>query len=501
LDPSYAAAKLRLGFILGRRGGTEDLALALSAFSEAEKLYSAASDYEGVTETLLQRANLLNRRSRAQEAMPVIEQALSVARTVGNRFQEIRLQLLKGVAFRSLGNIASAGDMAQQAVDAALAESMDNLATSGLIDLGNTYLVEGNLESAEPYFKRALEAAQRGKVRRNEARARLSLGSLCEQDHRPEEARQFIETSLAFYRQSGYRRESVQAATLLGSVLRQLGENDEGIRVLNEVLPNAIQLQDRPVEAQLRERIAENLRDRGDWPEALTQYQQTATLFGPVLQAEYTRMDSAGLQSRLNRREDAEHSLAVARQFEARTTSRRLLSLIKYREAEMAYIDARFDAARQLAREALPGVGDERAQRDLALLQVLILIRSGQNSRALESAASLVEELDRTKLVGDAAVARLSIAEALALTGGYQEAAMEMAHKALDFFETKRNWETVWRGRLVAARVSHDRADVEAHLTASRSALAQLRTAWTAATVDLYVLRPDIRLLVGSQSF
>ena len=37
LDPSYAAAKLRLGFLFGRQGGKDEQALA--AFSEAEHLY------------------------------------------------------------------------------------------------------------------------------------------------------------------------------------------------------------------------------------------------------------------------------------------------------------------------------------------------------------------------------------------------------------------------------------------------------------------------------
>src|SRR6185295_2428784 len=42
IDPSYAAARLRLGFLLGRQGGKDDLALA--AFTEAEHLYRSAGD-------------------------------------------------------------------------------------------------------------------------------------------------------------------------------------------------------------------------------------------------------------------------------------------------------------------------------------------------------------------------------------------------------------------------------------------------------------------------
>src|SRR6185369_1247798 len=79
-DPRYAAAQLRHGFILMRRGQNDQ---ALQNFTTAEELYNAASDLEGVTETLYQRANLLNRRSRPAEAIPVIDRALSVARATG----------------------------------------------------------------------------------------------------------------------------------------------------------------------------------------------------------------------------------------------------------------------------------------------------------------------------------------------------------------------------------------------------------------------------------
>src|SRR6185436_21099718 len=129
LNPSYAAARLRLGFMLGRQGGKDDLALA--AFTEAEHLYRDSGDKEGVTETLWNRANLLNRRSRAADAMPVIDAALDMTRSVGNRYQEIRLQFLQGAALRNLGQTTLAAERARLAIEAAAAENMDNLATNG----------------------------------------------------------------------------------------------------------------------------------------------------------------------------------------------------------------------------------------------------------------------------------------------------------------------------------------------------------------------------------
>ena len=145
LDPSYAAAKLRLGFLLGRQGGKDEQALA--AFGEAEALYRIAGNIEGVTQTLLERANLLDRRNREKEALPVIEDALTMARAVGNRYQEVRLRFIQATAVRDLGETERAATLVRDAIDAALAENMDNLAANGQIDLGNAFLRADDFDS------------------------------------------------------------------------------------------------------------------------------------------------------------------------------------------------------------------------------------------------------------------------------------------------------------------------------------------------------------------
>jgi tetratricopeptide (TPR) repeat protein len=280
LDPSYAAAKLRLGFLYGRQGGKDDQALA--TFGEAERLYRMAGNLEGVTQTLLERANLLDRRNREKEALPVIEDALTMAHAVGNRYQEARLQFIQATALRDLGDTEHAATLLQQGIDTAVAENMDNLAANGQIDLGNLYLRRDQFDRAEPVFRRALDIARRARVRRIEARAAVSLASLLEKTKRPAEAKPFVEATLTFYRQSGYERESVQASTILGGLHQQLGDSQEGIRVLIEALPQAIRLGDRRLEAQVRERLADCLADRGDLLRAADEYEHASQLYGPT---------------------------------------------------------------------------------------------------------------------------------------------------------------------------------------------------------------------------
>jgi tetratricopeptide (TPR) repeat protein len=297
LDPSYAAAKLRLGFLFGRQGGKD--AEALVAFGEAQALYRTAGNLEGVTQTLLERANLLDRRNREKEALPVIDEALAMARAVGNRHQEVRLRFIQAAAVRDLGDTERAATVVRDAIETALAQNMDNLAANGQIDLGNIFLRADDFARAEPVFRRALDLAQRARVRRIEARAEVSLGSLLEQTKRPGEAKPLVEAALTFYRQAQYERESVQAATVLGGLHQQLGESQEGIRVLTEALPQAERLQDRRLEGQIRERLADCLTDRGELSRAVAEYERASQLFGPTASGEAARLNAERLRARM----------------------------------------------------------------------------------------------------------------------------------------------------------------------------------------------------------
>jgi len=296
LDPSYAAAKLRLGFLFGRQGGKDEQALA--AFGEAEGLYRSAGNIEGVTQTMLERANLLDRRNRESEALPVIEQALASARAVGNRFQEVRLRFIQATAIRDLGDFTRAATLVAEAIDAALAENMDNLAANGQIDLGNIFLRADDFARAEPVFRRALDIARRAKVPRIAARSQAALGALLEKVNRPAEAKPLVEAALTFYRQAEYERESVQAATILGGLHQQLGDSQEGIRVLTEALPQAIRLQDRRLEAQVRERLADCLADRGEVSRAVAEYERASQLYGPTAAGQALSLKAEQLRAR-----------------------------------------------------------------------------------------------------------------------------------------------------------------------------------------------------------
>ena len=152
----------------------------------------------------------------------------------------------------------------------ALTENMDNLAANGLIDLGNIFLRTGDLRAAEPYFRRALDTAQRGKVRRIEARARIPwalcasrMADLGKPGRSSRPGSRSTEVPGTGVNQSRRLRCPGRcSATARATRRRHSGS-------CARRTPIAIALQDKRVEAQLRERLADNLRDSGEWPAAV----------------------------------------------------------------------------------------------------------------------------------------------------------------------------------------------------------------------------------------
>ena len=152
-----------------------------------------------------------------------------------------------------------------------------------------------------------------------------------------------------------------------------------------------------------------------------------------------------------------------------------------------------------MAISAMPAT-DDQIEPQAKLIESLAEIRTGRRRSGIQSAIQIIQEFDKSKLVGEAAAARLSVAEALAGTSEHS-LARQLTLSALGFFEQRGIWESVWRGRVVAVRASNDSAEAEANMASAHSAFAQLKKIWPAGSVESYMQRPDIKLLCSGLSF
>ena len=91
-----------------------------------------------------------------------MEKSLEASERQKNVYQTVRTLLQLGSIYDVEGNAVQAQDSVKKAVELAQSNGIRNLATNGLLDLGNTLLSRGELEEAGKYLNQAL-AANRGK--------------------------------------------------------------------------------------------------------------------------------------------------------------------------------------------------------------------------------------------------------------------------------------------------------------------------------------------------
>jgi hypothetical protein len=164
-------------------------------------------------------------------------------------------------------------------------------------------------------------------------------------------------------------------------------------------------------------------------------------------------------------------------------------------QAEMAYAAGHFGQALAAAAETLPmAASDWETEEELKLIQARALIRMGRLPQGTDVAAGVIAEMERSKLAGDAAYARLSTAEAL-LAAAAPAPAFEWASDSLAFFEPRQIWEAIVRAQLVEAQASRDSVETDKHILSARAAFDQLKRLWPAAALEGYRNRPDFERL------
>lgn len=484
LNPSSAAAKLRMAMVHGNR---QEIDKANEAFREAEALFQAASMSEGVTETLWQQSRILARTRRAAEALPLIERGRQIAVSTSDFHHELRLRLAEASVHRALGDTGRSLDLARQAVKIAAERGMDAVAAVGSVDMGSAYLIRDQPKEAEEQFQRGLEFAVRGDDDYTEARAALSLGSLRVQYNHADEAIPWIERSLKFFREAGRNKEAMQALLLLGGARTGSARYKEAEEVLREALRLAEQLRDREQQGLSHWYLGEVLEQTGRWPGADAEYSRALEFVGDLRGGYHTAQVlpmRARLRAQLGRFDDAAADIREGLKWAAKISGaqNQVKSRLALAEAEMAYIRSQWGEARAHAERAAGLRGGDAESGQAALLAALTRIRSGDNAGA-GAAVAAIERLDVGKHEFVAARARLWLAEAMQARG---LDGVPHATRALAFFEARENHEAMWRCRRALG------SGVE-HVSASQAALSELKRSWPADAAAAYLGRPDLR--------
>lgn len=500
-DSQYAPAFLRLGVLYGRK---EDLSNANTAFDKADSLFQTLGDFEGRTEVLYQRGVLLNKIGKMSEAQEQLQKALDIARSSSNQYQEIKTMLQMSTVLYSRGKTELAKELAGEAVKLAQDVGIENLATQGLIDLGNAYILRREYSEAERVLKQALDFAKRNKGRRNEAGSRLTLAKLyIQQELNTDEALGYLEQALKYFQEGGYNKEVSLAILLRGRARLLKGDYDGALQDFEQQLQFVQLTNNQSQLASTYLLIGNLLKSLERYPEALTHFKKSydiyQTLDVPVTVG-YLLVDQSEMLWRIGRSNDARSILNDVPAVAGRVDSNYrqvLLARSELVRSQIALTEGAVSEAKTAAEQSLKLSGTRvnhtgvEAKSQLGLSQM----QSGAASTGLQSSRQAVEW---AKQVNDEHLVSRTIlgyAKAL-LESGNARAALSAALEAQQRFNRVAQRESEWQAWLTAGQASQrlsDNGGARDQSEQSSQALAALEQKWGSEAFNSYVNRPDVK--------
>ena len=500
-DRQYAAAFLRVGVLHGRK---QNLDSAAGAFIQAENLYEAASNFEGLTETIYQRGYLLNKLGKITEAQTQFQKVLDKTQATGNKYQHTRTLLQLSSISYTEGQTARAKELAAQAVESARIDGLENLVVEGLIDLGTAFYVRREYNEAENYFKQALDFSQRNKGRRNEAKAMLSLGKLYIQTgQKLDDASRYLEHSINFFQQGSYSNELAEAMIWLGRAKLRKGDYEAAIQEFNKQLLYAEQVNDPSQLAKTHMLIGITLSEQDFYADALNHFDKSFDIYetlGNQLNAGYNLLYRSDMLWRLGRYEEAGLALdqlpAIAERLDSKYKDI-LLARDYLIASQIALSQGNLPEAVSKSRQSLNLANTQAryASVDAKCVLGLAMIFSGakaEGKRLCEEAFEMAERTDNHLMLSRA---QLALAEAMLETGDAQGALLNSL-EAQRSFEQSDQMEPGWRAASIASRACrllNKTASEQDQSSRSENLLSGLQQRWGEAVFNKYLSRQDIQ--------
>lgn len=499
-DPQYATAFLRAGILYARQ---LDQAHAASSFDRADTIFQALGSFEGQAEVSFQRGFLFNQTGKLDEARQHLTRALELAKTTNNEYLQVKTLQKLGDVEMEANNYAKARELQLEALAFAREKGIDNLVRRGLVDIGNTYLVETNFAEAEKYYRQSLAMCVQQKDARNTARARLALASVADRQAHTDEIIQLLEQVLPFYQQGGYRKELLQALALYGRAKVQKGDNEAASEAFEKELKQAEQLGDPGQTALAIQDLGQVAARQGNYPQALIraeQHYQIARSLGAPKFIGLALVDRANVLARMGRYDEAEAALKEASTVaEAENAARNLSASYRLARARIALTEQRFDDAINQSQQALVLVSGTLLKRTTtgatltgALAQVLSGDAAGRSK--CEPALAVAREVGDPTVLSESLLAVAQVH----LQGNDAASALKSALEAQPIFERAGNKDGEWVAWLVAARASRTLGDgqkMHEYAERAQKALDSIQPQWGNDNYSSYLARPDIKLL------
>ena len=498
LDPQSAAAWLRLGVLLIRKGGAN----AEAPFKEAERLYQTQGNSEGVTEVFYQRGGWLMNSKGLAEARAQLEQGLAMTKALTNNYQRIKILLLMSNVSFSEGKAAEAEQEVAEAIQLARNEKMESLTARSLIGFGSLFFSSAKYDEAEKYYHQALSFAQQYQSGYNIALAQINLGSLHIQQGKLDAGLKEVERALAFFHSGNFRQDEAQALVLIGRTQRKKGDYQAAQQTYEQQLAYARQTGDKELEALTHAELGRLFESQDRYPEALHEFDQSYQInqsLGLKSRIGYNLISRGNLLWQLGNFQEARAIISQVNLIAAQLhqDGRQLMASAYLLEARMLLSERNFRAAQEKGKQALALAEAKfmdtfiRAKMTLGLARVLSGTAIAPPSLC-EEAVSLAQNNKDIRLIAEAL---LDLAQAKATVRDFESAAAS-AQQAQEYFLQLKKCESEWRAWAVLAlarKGTGEHASAQAASQRADAGLKRLQQQWGEEAFSHYLTRPDVQ--------
>ena len=495
----YATAYLRAGMVYNRKLDREN---ALKMYEQAESLYRAASNNEGVNEVMRRRGVLYRQTGRYDEARAQFEQCLTAARAMGLEAQQISALIDLSYLDFVRGQPAEAENFAQQAVTIAQNKQLENFAAAGLNELGLSNYSKGDYQKAEYFFTQAIQLARANKGRFSEAQGLSNLGGVYINTLRVDQGLQVVQQALNFFQSGNYPTNVSLCLTQMTRGYRRKGDYTSSLQAANQKLELARKDGAETEIANANGEIGAVLMDREDLPTARKHYEDAAKTYESVSdwrRLAFNKANRGNILWRLGHYDQAEPLLDDVWKTVSESSAqyKQLVPTILLYRAQLRLSQRRFPEAISLSNEAIAAAGAENPEISIEGRSVLGLAkaRSGSAREGLKLCSEAVEMASGT---GDFLIqsrALLSKAETALLTNDAQTA-LNLATEAQARFSQGQLYESEWRAWLMASQASEklgDKSKAQELFANAMNVRSKLEQQWGAESFKQYNARPDIQ--------
>ena len=494
----YATAYLRAGIIYQRKQDTNN---AKAMFDEAERLYRAGSNEEGLIEVLRNRGILFREKGQYEDAKTQFQQSLSASKAIGNEAQQITALIDLSYLASTQGQIAEAENFAQQASSFAQQKQLENLAAAGFLELGNSFSTQGDDAKAETYYDRAIQFARTNKGRQREARGLSNLGSLYIRTGRVDDGLKMVQQALEYFQQENYPRSVAICLTQIGRGYRRKSEFGAAQQALQRKLDLALKSENQPSIADAYFELGLLRLDEEKYPEALGQYDKALEIYKSVkntFRVAFTNTNRARILERLGR--FAEAKALLDELFKTANETKGLLQLVPELNLIKAEMSLSEGSLAEAAAAANAAVGSAKSEVLIESKYLLGLVKASSGGRN-DSKTLCDEAIKASSNAGNMTLhsrALLYCADA-ALRVNDAQTAFTLSTQAQEKFTRSEQLESEWRAWVIASRASAKLGDTnksEETLRNGVTARSKLEQLWGPDTFKQYAARPDIQVYI-----